>query len=35
MNNMSIPYRVSREGFWGEQTSTLNWCEEVKKIPHP
>ncbi len=24
-----IPYRVARDGFWGEQTSTLNWCEEV------
>lgn len=24
-----IPYREAREGFWGEQTSTLNWCEEV------
>ena len=24
-----IPYREARNGFWGEQTSTLNWCEEV------
>ncbi|KAK1827202.1 ceramidase-domain-containing protein [Podospora conica] len=32
MNNMSIPYRTSREGFWGEQTSTLNWCEEDYNI---
>lgn len=24
-----IPYREARDGFWGEQTSTLNWCEEV------
>jgi hypothetical protein len=26
---LQIPYRESRDGFWGEQTSTLNWCEEV------
>lgn len=22
------PYRASRDGVWGTQTSTLNWCEE-------
>ncbi|KAF3764912.1 alkaline phytoceramidase [Cryphonectria parasitica EP155] len=22
------PYRESRDGIWGTQTSTLNWCEE-------
>ncbi|GAB1311365.1 alkaline ceramidase ydc1 [Madurella fahalii] len=27
-----IPYRESRDGFWGEQTSTLNWCEEDYNI---
>lgn len=27
---LQIPYRESREGFWGQQTSTLNWCEEVQ-----
>jgi len=26
---LQIPYREARDGFWGEQTSTLNWCEEV------
>ena len=26
---LRIPYREERDGFWGEQTSTLNWCEEV------
>lgn len=34
-----IPYRELREGFWGEQTSTLNWCEEVSAplctVMHP
>ena len=30
---LQIPYRESREGFWGEQTSTLNWCEEVIARP--
>ncbi|KAK4039792.1 ceramidase-domain-containing protein [Parachaetomium inaequale] len=29
---LQIPYRESREGFWGEQTSTLNWCEEDYNI---
>jgi len=28
-NPFQIPYRESRAGFWGDQTSTLNWCEEV------
>ncbi|KAL1883867.1 hypothetical protein VTK73DRAFT_7655 [Phialemonium thermophilum] len=31
-NLFQIPYRVSREGFWGDQTSTLNWCEEDYNI---
>lgn len=26
---LQIPYREARDGFWGKQTSTLNWCEEV------
>ncbi len=30
---LQIPYRESREGYWGEQTSTLNWCEEVIARP--
>ncbi|KAK3902726.1 ceramidase-domain-containing protein [Staphylotrichum tortipilum] len=29
---LQFPYRESREGFWGEQTSTLNWCEEDYNI---
>lgn len=29
-----IPYREARHGFWGDQTSTLNWCEEVR-TPRP
>ncbi|SPQ19336.1 c804d4db-4c73-4ac4-840f-b0914149d89c [Thermothielavioides terrestris] len=29
---LQIPYRESRDGFWGEQTSTLNWCEEDYNI---
>ncbi|KAL2132571.1 hypothetical protein VTI74DRAFT_3626 [Chaetomium olivicolor] len=31
-STLQIPYRESREGFWGEQTSTLNWCEEDYNI---
>lgn len=27
---LQIPYREARDGFWGKQTSTLNWCEEVQ-----
>lgn len=27
-----IPYREDREGFWGNQTATLNWCEEVSFV---
>ncbi|CAK7198094.1 alkaline ceramidase ydc1 [Sporothrix eucalyptigena] len=27
---LQIPYREARDGIWGEQTSTLNWCEELK-----
>lgn len=27
-----IPYREARDGIWGEQTSTLNWCEEDYNI---
>jgi hypothetical protein len=26
----SFPYHEPREGFWGEKTVTLNFCEEVK-----
>ncbi|KAK3311191.1 ceramidase [Chaetomium strumarium] len=29
---LRFPYRESRDGFWGEQTSTLNWCEEDYSI---
>ncbi|KAK4188002.1 ceramidase-domain-containing protein [Podospora australis] len=29
---LQIPYREARSGFWGEQTSTLNWCEEDYNI---
>ncbi|KAL2266574.1 hypothetical protein VTJ83DRAFT_5926 [Remersonia thermophila] len=31
---LQFPYRESREGFWGEQTSTLNWCEEDYNISY-
>lgn len=34
MSILQIPYREGRDGFWGEQTSTLNWCEEVPKLHH-
>lgn len=26
------PYREARDGIWGPQTSTLNWCEEDYNI---
>lgn len=26
------PYREARDGIWGTQTSTLNWCEEDYNI---
>lgn len=26
------PYREARDGIWGSQTSTLNWCEEDYNI---
>ncbi|KAK3936302.1 alkaline ceramidase 3 [Diplogelasinospora grovesii] len=29
-----IPYREARDGFWGEQTSTLNWCEEDYNVTY-
>ncbi|KAH6630639.1 ceramidase [Chaetomium sp. MPI-SDFR-AT-0129] len=29
---LQIPYREARDGFWGKQTSTLNWCEEDYNI---
>ncbi len=32
---LQIPYREARDGFWGEQTSTLNWCEEVRETNQP
>lgn len=28
----SIPYPPSRDGYWSPVTSTLNWCEEVRRI---
>ncbi|KIH91374.1 dihydroceramidase [Sporothrix brasiliensis 5110] len=31
---LQIPYRESRHGLWGEQTSTLNWCEEDYNITY-
>ncbi|KAK4211409.1 ceramidase [Rhypophila decipiens] len=31
---VQIPYREARDGFWGEQTSTLNWCEEDYNITY-
>ncbi|KAK4454667.1 ceramidase-domain-containing protein [Podospora aff. communis PSN243] len=31
---LQIPYREARTGFWGEQTSTLNWCEEDYNITY-
>ncbi|EJT81298.1 hypothetical protein GGTG_01281 [Gaeumannomyces tritici R3-111a-1] len=29
-----FPYREARDGYWGEQTSTLNWCEEDYNFTH-
>ncbi|KAF5546758.1 YPC1-alkaline ceramidase [Fusarium napiforme] len=29
-----VPYPPPQEGFWGEPTSTLNWCEEDYVISH-
>jgi hypothetical protein len=26
----SWPYPPSREGYWGDVSSTINWCEEVR-----
>ncbi|EFX01210.1 alkaline dihydroceramidase [Grosmannia clavigera kw1407] len=34
MSWFQLPYREARDGFWGEQTSTLNWCEEDYNITH-
>ncbi|KAL0475511.1 alkaline phytoceramidase [Neurospora intermedia] len=34
MSILQIPYREGRDGFWGEQTSTLNWCEEDYNITY-
>ncbi|KAK0733605.1 alkaline phytoceramidase [Lasiosphaeria miniovina] len=31
---LQIPYREPRDGFWGEQTSTLNWCEEDYNVTY-
>lgn len=31
----SVPYPESKDGFWGEQTSTLNFCEEVSELLTP
>ncbi|KAK0628525.1 ceramidase-domain-containing protein [Bombardia bombarda] len=33
-STFQIPYREARDGFWGEQTSTLNWCEEDYNITY-
>ena len=27
--SLRVPYHPPREGWWGEKTSTLNFCEEV------
>jgi dihydroceramidase len=32
--NLRFPYRESREGLWGEHTSTLNWCEEDYNVTY-
>ncbi|KAL2199577.1 ceramidase-domain-containing protein [Corynascus similis CBS 632.67] len=32
LSPLRVPYREARDGFWGEQTSTLNWCEEDYNI---
>lgn len=29
--SLSVPYHPPREGWWGEKTSTLNFCEEVRE----
>lgn len=29
----SYPEPFKGIGFWGKQTSTLNWCEEASAIP--
>nr|RBQ95091.1 hypothetical protein FVER53263_05725 [Fusarium verticillioides] len=36
LENLSfrVPYPPPQEGFWGEPTSTLNWCEEDYVISH-
>ncbi|KAK3394006.1 ceramidase [Podospora didyma] len=31
---LQVPYREARDGFWGDQTSTLNWCEEDYNISY-
>lgn len=32
--SLQIPYREHSHGFWGEQSSTLNWCEEDYSITY-
>ncbi|KAF5237441.1 hypothetical protein FANTH_10803 [Fusarium anthophilum] len=32
--SLRIPYPPPQEGFWGQPTSTLNWCEEDYVISH-
>ncbi|KAF4502484.1 YPC1-alkaline ceramidase [Fusarium agapanthi] len=32
--SLRIPYPSPQEGFWGQPTSTLNWCEEDYVISH-
>ncbi|KLO89413.1 YPC1-alkaline ceramidase [Fusarium fujikuroi] len=32
--SVRIPYPTPQEGFWGQPTSTLNWCEEDYILSH-
>ncbi|VTT60908.1 unnamed protein product [Fusarium fujikuroi] len=32
--SLRIPYPTPQEGFWGQPTSTLNWCEEDYILSH-
>ena len=29
LGSLGVPYPDYERGFWGKQTSTLNFCEEV------
>lgn len=33
LRGFGLPYPDYHHGFWGEPTSTLNFCEEVSKLP--